>query len=375
MGLLDYFSKRSNYLFIIILGLLGVGIILVTLFNFPPSVIALVGILSIFVGAIRDILNQNAADIESAKNKDSEDAFRRMTEERMETITKKVSENKTLVERTQVLESEKQIWADKQRIFTTFMHKGVVKEESLLESLSQETFIEIYHFNAGTPKKYLKLLPEGKKAMEKILDDLGFVPVGFGPGSYFFHVISTNSLPEELREPVDLEAYIKKMEIKSWKVVEKKLQETDPDEYKSFKEKEKNKWNLIYFLSKVFPANLRVGFINYQNFDSEFLPYLARFSKKIKNVDKKRLEELIHLASIEYFIDFVPPADRDILLKAEDKIKSDLKVNQLFDYEKIPEEEWIKITAGLFEKQKATEYGKGIYASVKRDLPIIREFL
>jgi xanthosine utilization system XapX-like protein len=375
MGLSDYFSKRSNYLFIIILSLLAVGILLVTLFNFPPSVIALVGMLSIFIGALRDILNQNAADIESAKNKDSEEAFRRMTEEKMETITKKVSENKTLVERAQVLESEKQIWADKQRIFTTFMHKGVVKEESLLESLSQETFIEIYHFNAGTPKKYLKLLPDGKKAMEKILDDLGFVPVGFGPGGYFFHVISTSSLPEELREPVDLEAYIKKMEIKSWKVVEKKLQETDPDEYKSFKEKEKSKWNLIYFLSKVFPANLRVGYINYQNFDSSFLPYLARFSKKIKNVDKKRLEEIIHLASIEYFIDFIPVADKEILLKAEDKIKSDLKIKQLFDYETIPEEEWIKITSGLFDKPKDIEYGKGIYASVKRDLPIIREFL
>ena len=268
MMLSDYFSKRSNYLFIIILGGLGIGIILVTLFNFATSVIALVGIVSILIGAARDILNQNSADIEAAKNKDSEEAFRRMTEEKMEAITKKVSENKTLVDRTQVLESEKQMWTDKQRIFTTFMHKGVVKEESLLESLSQETFIEIYHFNAGTPKKYLKLLPDGKKAMEKILDDLGFVPVGFGPGGYFFHVISTNSLPKELREPIDLEAYIKKLEIKSWKVVEKKLQETDAEEYRSFKEKEKSKWNLIYFLSKVFPANLRVGYINYQNFDS-----------------------------------------------------------------------------------------------------------
>jgi xanthosine utilization system XapX-like protein len=375
MSIVDYFSKKSNYLFIVILGVLAVGIILVTLFKFPPSVIALVGIISIVIGAIRDILNQNAKDIEAARNKDSEEAFRRMTEGRMETITKKISENKSLVERTQVLESEKQIWADKQRIFTAFIKKGVVKEESLLESLSQETFIEIYHFNATVPKKYLKLLPDGKKVMAKILDDLGFVPVGFGPGSYFFHVISTNSLPEELREPVDLEAYIKKMEIRSWKLVEKKLQEADPDEYKVFKEKERTKWNLIYFLSKVFPANLKVGYINYQNFDSSFLPYLARFSKKIKNVDKKRLEEIIHLASIEYFIDFIPSIEREIWLKDEGKIKADLKITQLFDYEKISEETWIEIASGLFDKPKAIEYGKGIYTSIKRDLPIIREFL
>ena len=39
------------------------------------------------------------------------------------------------------------------------------------------------------------------------------------------------------------------------------------------------------------------------------------------------------------------------------------------------EGKWIDIASGLFDRIKAVEYGKGIYASVKRDLPIIREFL
>lgn len=370
-----YFSKRSNYLFILILAILGIGLILITMFNFPAYTIALFGIISIIIGAIRDMLNQSSEDIEAAQKNDSEEAFRKMTEEKMAIIDKKVSENNTLTERTQTLENEKKNWEEKQKIWVDFVRRGIIKEDDMIESLGQETFTVIYHFNKNVPKKYITLLPEGKKVMQKILDDLKFIPVSVRPGSFFFHVINTNALIEELRNPVELEAYIKKRVLISWGIVENKLRESNPKEYKAFKDNSARNWNLIYFLGNIFPANLRIGYLNYQNFDPRFLPYLARSSKKIKNVNKQKLNDVIHLASIEYFISFMPPTDREALLNIENQVKEELKIEKLFDYENIPESEWLKITSKLFDNTKAAQYAKTIVFSVKRVMPIIKEFL
>lgn len=325
-------------------------------FGLPAYITSIITIFSLAFVAIKELVGEVIADEEKAEKE--------MTDEKITHI------DEELLKRTEGLEKEKKMLEDKQKIIADFIKNGIIKEDSIIKNLNQESFVILYHYNIALPKKYLGLLPNEKSAIKNIIDKLGFVSVGRKYGSYFFHIINTSSLPKELRQPAYLEAYIRKKVIRSWKIIEDQIKDTDREEFKKIKER---RLNLVYLLGKVFCSELVIGYLNYPLFSEDFLPYLASFTKKIKDVDKQKLHALISQASLHYFVESITPKDRDKILAKEDEIKKKLGVKSLFDYQGVSKEQWLSVTSGLFESPKSQEYAELIYSSINRSLPIIKE--
>ncbi|MFZ1971062.1 MAG: hypothetical protein WAU65_02700 [Candidatus Nanoarchaeia archaeon] len=98
--------------------------------------------------------------------------------------------------------------------------------------------------------------------------------------------------------------------------------------------------------------------------------------KKLK-VNKQKLDNLISLASISFFVGLVEPKDRKIIIQNESKIRKDFQIKNLLDYESITEASWIKELTEIFpnETEKVSNISKKIFDTIQEFIPIIREYL
>ena len=319
-----------------------------------PLVIALVGIFSLLLSMTQQLLQQKKTDVA--------DAEANLSERMMEGIRAKVTITTAELE-------------NKQKVMSHFLKHGIVKEQDLIETLNQQSFIILFHYNRQMDKDFLKFLPDNKKFSKLILDELGFVPVGAVYGSYFFHVISSTALPHPLDNIAYLEAYIRKRLVEYWTQLESNL-EAYPHLLEKFRKKERKKGNLSYFLGKIFSSNLSIGFVNFSSFDTKFLEYSSRFvNSKNLEIDTQELKSLITLASIAFFIDSIEPIDRKVISQNESKIKNELKIESLFDYATIPNAEWQRVLSVYFNRVKTTNYSEIISSRARELCPIIKEFL
>ncbi len=357
-----YLSRKGNYIIIILILIVGIVSAISVSYGYPSYIIAALAIVSLLIVAIRDMRDQSSGDLAEAE--------RKLDSERMKKIEATVNkENKELKEKHELAKAREGIMKD-------FIKRGIIKEKEILDSMTQESFMVLYHFNKKLPEKYKNLLPDKEKPVDRIIKQLGFVPVGSFAGAYFFHIVNTALLPRDLRQPAFLEAYIKNKVRGSWNTIEAELKKTNKREYNYFKKNSDKKVNLIYLIGKVFTSELRIGYLNYSNFDRRFLPYISGFAKRIKNVDKKKLHDLLELASLEYFVGGVKNnKDRDKIIRNETKIRKGVGVVTLLEYGNVSREKWMEELLKLFDDTKAEEYVNLVYNSIKRDLPIIREFL
>ena len=347
----------STYLLILLILIVGIVGALLTYYGFPPIYYFAVSILALVLLAVQNFLKEYQARSEKQLSKAQMDRI----------------ENEATTKNKELEESKKGL-EERQLIMKDFMKQGVVKEEDIIKSLKQESFTILHHFNRKTPKKYLEYLPDHKTTINRVIDTLGFVPVGNRAGSYFFHIVTTNSLPVALRQTSNLEAYIKQKNEESLKAIETGLKKHDPVEYREFIKSPHRKGYLIYLVGKVFATDLKIGYINFAGFDARFLPYLLRYTRKVKNVDKKKLNEVLELASISYFLSGIEPKDRDKIVSKEREIKRKLSVKILFDYETITTDTWKQTLKNYFADDKAKKYSITIHEATKRVMPIIREF-
>ena len=359
--MLDYLYKKSNYLILILIAIVGIAIPILQYFRIGVFYILLLTEVSLIAVAVRDFLSNFQ---ENAK-----DASIKMTEEKVNHIDNELIKENSEMKKTQ------QILEDKQKIIAEFLRQGVIKEEDIIQDIGQESFIILHHFNRRPPVKYLMLLPEGRTPIKVLIKRLGFVPVGASHGSYFFHIINIKLLPKELRQVSSLEAYIRRKVLDGWKVAETRLADDDKEEHAKFMEAYYDKFNLIYLIGRVFSSELRIGHLNYPSFSKEFLPYLSSFTKKMHNVDKKKLNDIISLASISFFINSIEPIKRRKILDKETYIKKKFGITSLLEYESIPKDKWIEVFSNFLEKGDAEKCADEIYSSIKRDLPIIKTFL
>jgi hypothetical protein len=304
---------------------------------------------------------------------DAQEAERKLDSERMKKIEETInSENKELKEQKKITEL-------KQAIMKDFIAKGIVKESEIIDNLSQEAFIVLYHFNKKLPDKYRALLPNNEKPIDTVLRELNFVPVGSFAGAYFFHIVNAKLLPKDLRQPTFLEVYIKRKVRRSWNIIETELKKRNRREYNDFKQNSSKKVNLIYLIGRIFASELRIGYLNYSNFDKGFLPYMSGFvnPKMIKKeVNNQKLNALLTLASLDYFVALIEDSrDRSKIITNEVRIKRRFGVGTLTEYDGISKEQWLKQLSMLFEERKARVYANEIYDSIKRVLPIIKEYV
>ena len=310
--------------------------------------------------AIISLILVSAKEINEKRKKDTEAIERKMTDESVKRI-----ENEVVKRNLELF--------DKQKILMEFLNHGIIKEDDLILNLNQETFITIYHYNRSVGE-LRSFLPNRKTPIVQILNDLGFLPVGYGPGSYFYHVANISSLPKELQEVKYLEAYIRKKFKKIWNDFMQQLEKDNKTMYGKYKDK--RIFNLSYFISKVFPINMGVGYVNFSSFDRKFITNFSKFVNTRKmHIDKQKLNELLSMASVSIFIGSFMTQDREKIIRNEDKIKKQLKVKNLFDYENIKEGEWSLAFSELFDQQKSIEYARIITSSIQRYCPIIREFI
>lgn len=361
MNLREVFNKDCWLILLILL--VSIMTIATSLFNLPSYLTSVLTILALILVAIKDLIGEKRADEEKISaqiEKEAENARKEMTEERIAHIDEEVAI------RNAELKKERDLLEYKQKIMADFLRKGIITEESILKNLNQESFMIVYHYNLALSKKYVNLLPNRKLVVKNILDNLGFVAVGRRSGTYFFHVISTNLLPKELRQSAYLEEYLKKKILQSWRIVEKQTEGIE-------KERLQKKLSSVYFLGKIFTSELKIGYLNYPLFSDEFIPYLASFTKKVKTIDKQKLHELMSLASLHYFVEAIPSLDKEKILAKEEDIKKTLGVKSLYEYQTIPKEQWVSALSGVVDATKSQEYAESICNSINRHLPIIKE--
>ncbi len=346
--------SRSTYFLIILSALVEIAILLLIAQQANPVFIVLLGLVPPILVMTKELIEQKKTDID--------DADAKLTKQTMKEIHEKVMKTTGELE-------------NKQKVISHFLRYGVVKEQDLIEALNQQSFVIFYHYNRAMDEDFVPYLPENKTFSKVILKELGFVPVGATYGSYFFHVISSKALPRPLDDIVYLEAYIKKRMFDYWVKLESNLKQ-DPTQYEKFKKNKRKKGNLSYFLGKIFPSNLSIGYINFSSFDKRFLEYCSRFvNSKDLEIDTQELKSIIQLASLEVFIGSIEPKDRKKICQNESKIKDELGIESLFDYTSIDEEVWKKVLLPYFDENKATNYSKIISSRTKEYCPIIKEFL
>lgn len=350
----------NTYLLILLILVTGIVQALIVYFGLPPVYLIVITIVALGLIAAKEVLAE--------KNSDTERAQREMTDRRIKNIEMESIEKRKEHEATIKLLEEKQF------IMKDFIKDGVVKEDEIIKSLKHESFIVLHHFNKKTPQKYLKYLSGGKTVINSILDDFGFVPVSRRQGAYFFHIVNTKSLPSSLRQPAYLEAFIRKKSEEGIKAIENGLKNGNKKEYKNFINNPKSKGYLVYLIGKIFATELNIGYLNWPGFDEKFLPYISRYANKIKNVDMKKLNDIINMASISYFIRAIEPKPRAIILSNEKEIKKELEIKSIYDYETIPLESWEKVLLKYFDKEQAKIFATILYGSSRRTVPIIREF-
>lgn len=363
MSIKTYFSKRSNYLLIILILFVGISSVVIISLNVYTILIPILSVFALLLVAIRDMKAQSEVDTKEAEKKITDEVIVRIDD--------------TLTKENQELKAKHQLLEDKQKIMKDFLQKEVIKNDDLLQSISEESFMVLYHYNLSTQTRFLNFLPNQRTMINDIIAELGFVSVGSKHGAPFFHVVNTALLPKELQKPAYLEAYIRKKVLNGWKKLSADLKKHDESKYDAFQKlMADNKINLAYFLGKLFVSETRIGYLNYPLFSPDFLPYISGFAKKVKNVNKQKLREIISAASLSYFIEFIPQADRDIFINKENEIKDRLNIKELFDYQSVSKEKWLEITKSLFsDEEKAQRYAEGICGYTGRYLPIIREFL
>ncbi len=347
------FGKISDYFLISLVSIVSIALIILEYFQVHRLISLAVAILSLLIILIKEIRE---------KNKDSiEEAERKLTDERIIIIEREVTKKNVELE-------------DRQKIISEFLSEGIIREEDLIKSLNQEPFVILYHYNRGIKQELLQYFPDKKKPINKILNDLGFVPVGFAHGSYFFHVIGAKFLPRPLDDVTYLEAYIKKKMRNSFKNILLNLQKNNPELYN--KTKDKKLFNLSYFIGKIFPAHLSVGYVNFSSFDREFTSYYSKFSNLNKmQINEQKLNEILKLASLKIFIKQIPPKDREKIISKEDAIKQEFSINNLLDYQTLSLESWTRALSKILKNDKASVYAKVIRNSTQRYCPIIREFI
>lgn len=344
----------SNYFLIVIGWIVASAILGLALIQANPLFIVLLGIVSASLLMMQQLLEQKKADVDDAEEK--------LTKKRMKEIHDKVTKKTVELE-------------NKQKVISSFLRHGIVKEQDLIDALNQQSFIILFHFNRAVDKNIARFLPDNKKFSKVIFEELGFVPVAPVHGSYWFHVINSTTLPHPLDNIAYLEAYIRKRLFEYWAQLESNLRQ-DPQVLEQFQKKERRKGNLSYFLGKIFPSNLSIGYVNFSSFDTRFLEYCSRFvSAKEIEIDMQELKSLISLASIDFFSDTIEPADRQIIYQNESKIKNELKIESLFDYASIDERILKKVLSDYFDANKAEIYGKIISSKAKELCPVIKEFL
>jgi uncharacterized membrane protein len=357
MRLREIISYIMDYSFISLAVASGTLIAIFELFNFGVWYTLIVLILNLIIVIIKEIREKHKTNQEKAEEE--------LTDEKIEHIDQEVTTRNDEL-------------AYKQRVISEFLKYGVVKEEDILSNLNQEPFIILYHFNRKINKEIEPFLPDNTKAINKILADLGFVPVGAYTGSYFFHVVGANSLPRELNNIAYLEAYIKRKMKNSWKKMWGNMEEKNKDLYQKYKDDKDKRVNFSYFLGKVFPSNLSIGYLNFSSFDNQFLSYYSKFtnSRKIE-VDKQKLNDLLSMASISFFINLIELNDRKQILKNETQIKKNLSIKSLLDYESVSETQWNNELRTIFKDdlEKCGIYAKTIWLTVQKYLPVIKEFI
>lgn len=346
--------SHLNYILIVVASFVAVTILVLTFIQGSALFIALLGIFSTLLVMMQQLLQQKKTDVDDAEAK--------LTNQVMVDI------HETATKKTLELEN-------KQKVISQFLRRGIVKEQDLIDALNQQSFIILFHFNRQVNKDFAKFLPNNKIFSKVICEELGFVAVAPVQGGYFFHVINSRALPHQLQNITYLEAYIKKRLVEYWAQLESNLKQ-DPKLLETFKTHARRKGNLSYFLGKIFPANLSIGYVNFSSFDTRFLEYCGRFvSSKELEINTQELRTLISLASIDFFIDTIEPVDRNIISQNESKIKNELKIGSLFDYATISHAAWQRVLSVYFGEVKAANYTEIISSKARELCPIIKEFL
>jgi len=348
----ELFKKIKEYLIIVLSVFITALLVVLQSLKVDSIWILIIAISYLILFLVKEIKEKKKSELEVIERKMTDESIKRIENE--------------------VVKRNLELY-DKQKILMEFLNRGIIKEDDLILNLNQETFITVYHYNrsVGELRNYL---PNKKTPIIQILNDLGFLPVGYAHGSYFYHVININSLPEELREVKYLEAYIRKKFINFWNSFMLQLEKGNKFLYEKYKNK--RVFNLSYFISKVFPINMSVGYVNFSSFDRRFLTKFSKFVNIRKmHIDKQKLNDLLNMASISIFVDSFITQDREKIIRNEDKIKKELKIKNLLDYENIKEQEWILTFTKLFDQQKAIDYAEKITSSIQRCCPIIREFI
>lgn len=344
----------SNYLLIILASSVAIAILVLTLIQASPLPIALLGIFSTFLVTLQQILQEKKTDVDDAEAK--------LTQQVMIDIQEKATKKNVELE-------------NKQKVISQFLRRGIVKEQNLIDALNQQSFIILFHYNRAVNREIAKFLPDNKKFSKVICEELGFVSVAPVHGSYWFHVVNSGALPHQLQNITYLEAYIRKRLLEYWAQLESNLKQ-DPKLLETFKTHTRRKGNLSYFLGKIFPSNLSVGYVNFSSFDINFLEYCSRFvNSKELEINTQELRTLISLASIDFFIDSIEPTDREKICQNESKIKNELKIQSLFDYATVSHAEWQRVLSLYFDEVRSAKYTEMISSKAKEFCPIIKEFL
>jgi len=352
-GILKLTYYQSKYFLIAIALGLGISTIVATALDLEKVIIASLGVFSAILFSIQQWLETRKEGKEVAREK--------LNTKRMKNIDEFIGKTKIELD-------------NKQKVMREFILNAVIKESDVIENLNSESFTIIYHFNRKIYKRVEKKLPNKKKAIDLIIKNLNFVPIGASHGGRFLHIINTNALPKELREISDLRAYIEAKVIESWQYLDKNTRHGSQLQ-KELQDNPALKGNLIYLLGKIFPQNMCVGQLNFSSFDYRFINFYSKFvNPKTINIDTKRLKSFIQLASIIFLAGKIPKRDKEKLMKLEWKIKKSLKITDLFDFESVDEKELEKLLTEQFSDEKARKYSTTIKSHAKQCGPIIKEF-
>ncbi|MEK6953771.1 MAG: hypothetical protein AABX01_02105 [Candidatus Micrarchaeota archaeon] len=342
-----------DYSLIVLTFLTAAIIIILTAFYPNPYLIAIISVCVLILTMMKEYRDQKKDDIEEALSK--------LSNKKMDEIHSQITINE--------IESKK-----REKVIMKLMKKGVINEDDMIAALSQEAYFIFYHFNRAFDNKYVKYLPENRKLAARILEKLGFVPVGAFSGSYFFHIINSRALPTDLQNIGMLEAYIKKEAVNHWTELDSNIK-TNPSLYEKYTENDKTRGNLVYFLGKIFPSNLSMGYLNFSSFDTRFLPHLSKFlnSEKIE-INVKKFNDLISLASLDFFIDSIERKDRAKILENETEMRAELGIKKIYDYANLSKEDLIRVLSKYFTNEKSIKFSDIILQSANDSCPIIQEF-
>lgn len=361
MGLKDILKNYWVSVLLIIFG----GVLEYFTFNATAIPIWLVGVIVIIVGLLQllDKIYSNkefSAAVSTLQTKFTSDVgeLKKQNEDQ-----KKLSEDQIkLITDMDKRMSEKQ--KTKITLVARLLEKGLISQSDVIKHLEgTDTFILYCYANSLPVPKYT---PKEEKVFRRLyipfLENLGFVRM---PYSTFF-IITADRLTKRLHNSETLKLWILKglgskleeeaaTQLKNLNVKRRALVD---QEYGSGNYVKALNMNILIFRVRLNKGN--IGIINKAIWPERLVRLLGSevSLNEIKVEEEKKIEvkKFVFESSFQLFFSGIPRDDLKKLLKLEPKLKTELSVNNIIDYNEKSVKDIENIFKKSFDESKATEY-------------------